>query len=222
MVTVVVFEFCVMRCQPLRRALGVSKLREHNMDVIIPSVSNKHGAQVEDILLEQILLCKANISTIERVAVFRKDREINNEINRRIRECNIFLATQGDRKGGCLYREVGIDAGNQVCEHAIPVSELVNLYKMGRPIEDLIFYPVARISKESDKKLRSLGLAKKGHDLKFVLSRYFRAEIAIETFEGKRVDCEKWTMEDHWFLVESSKKVSSIRNSLKVKLSEHT
>ncbi|MDG5499758.1 hypothetical protein [Marinobacter sp. BGYM27] len=151
------------------------------MAIFIPGIRNKHGATTADVVAEQVALCKANLLTIEEVAFFRKPREMRDEINRRLRGCHDFMGMAGSRKSGCLYREVGLDFDTSVvCEHAIPVTAMVSLFETGTPFEELVFYPVARISKSSDQRFGRLKLTKSGHSLERPFLRYHAAGIEIE------------------------------------------
>ncbi len=192
------------------------------MSIIIPGVRNAQGATTADVITEQIALCKANLDSIEQIAFYRKAREKRDEINRRLRGSHDFLGMAGSRKSGCLYREVGLSPGTQVvCEHAIPVTALVSLYEDGKPFEELVFYPVARISKASDKRFEQLGLVKSGHDLNFPFLRYHKAGIALETHQGLPIACDSWTMENHWDLVKETQELSTIRQEVLNKLQNH-
>lgn len=186
------------------------------MPIIIP---NSRIGTTSDVIAEQIALCKAVVKVIGEVAKVRKNREINEEIGRRLRICQDFLGMRGTRRYGCLYRQVGLNEKTPVvCEHAIPITALVSLYHKGELLEDLVFYPVARISKESDKKFGSLGLVVKGHDLGMPFRRYREADIKIEDHNGNPIDCTAWTMEKHWKLLDETKELSRIRNEVKDKL----
>lgn len=189
------------------------------MTIFIPGIKNKHGATTADVVAEQIALCKANLLTIEKVAFFRKPREKRDEINRRLRVCHDFMGMAGSRKFGCLYREVGLNSEVPVvCEHAIPVTAIVSLYEMGTPFEELVFFPVARISKASDRKFGDLGLTKSGHDLDRPFLRYHTADIEVETHFGKKVSCKDWSIQDHWQLVEETPELAAIRQEVLKKI----
>ena len=189
------------------------------MAIIVPGVRNSKNATTADVIAEQIALCNANLKSIEKIAFFRKEREKRDEINRRLRGCHDFMGMAGSRKNGCLYREVGLSSDAQeVCEHAIPVSALVSLYESGVPFEELVFYPVARISKDSDKRFQELGLVKSGHELDIPFMRYHKASIAIETHFGEKIDCGRWSLSDHWNLVNSTSEISQIRVEVLEKL----
>lgn len=191
------------------------------MAIKVPGVRNSKNATTSDVIAEQISLCNANLKSIEEFAFFRKEREKRDEINRRLRGCHDFLGMAGSRKDGCLYREVGISTGAQVvCEHAIPVSALVSLYESGVPFEELVFFPVARISKNSDSRFQKLGLVKSGHDINIPFKRYHKASIEIETHNGEVIDCEKWSISDHWNLVISTPEISRIREEVLQKLAD--
>lgn len=190
------------------------------MSITIPSVRNYRGATTADVIAEQIALCRANLESIERIAYYRKPREKRDEINRRLRGCNDFLGMAGSRKWGCLYREKGLGADEDVvCEHAIPVTSLVSLYEAGIPFEDIVFYPIARISKESDRRFNRLGLVKSGHELSLPFLRYHKADIKIETHEGVAISCELWTMDDHWKLLRETKELHNVQQEVLQKLS---
>ncbi|MDO6621077.1 hypothetical protein [Shewanella sp. 6_MG-2023] len=191
------------------------------MTISIPGIRNEHGATTADVVAEQIALCKANLLTIDKVAVFRKPREKRDEINRRLRGCHDFMGMAGSRKFGCLYREVNLDPeAALVCEHAIPVTALVSLYESNIPFEELVFYPVALISRVSDQRFGRLGLTKSGHDLQRPFLRYDIAEIEIETHFGEKISCKDWTMSDHWKLVEKTPEIALIRTQVLRKINE--
>jgi len=194
------------------------------MTIKIPSVRNQRGATTADIIVEQVALCESNLKNIEEIAFFRKEREINDEINRRLRCCHTFLGMAGSRKLGCLYREVGLtEEDRTICEHVIPVSGLASLYENGVQFEKLVFYPVALITKTSDKRFRELGLVKTGHDPLNIFRRYCTANIKIETHERNEIDTQSWTIDDHWSLVESTPQISNIKIKVhkKLQLREH-
>ncbi len=131
------------------------------------------------------------------------------------------MGMAGSRKLGCLYREVGLSPQvEMVCEHAIPVTAMVSLYEAGTPFEELVFFPVARISRKSDRVLTEMGLSVSGHDLVRPFMRYHEAKIEIETHFGKRISCNEWTIEDHWRLVDETPEISRIRQEVLSKLSE--
>ena len=190
-----------------------------DMAISIPSVRNIHGATTADVVVEQIALCKANISTINKVAVYRKSREIRDEINRRLRGCHDFMGMSGTRKSGCLYREVELRAEDPlVCDHVIPVTALVSLFEGGTPFEQLVFFPVARISKVSDQKFGTLGLTKSGHCSERPFMRYHHAGIEIETHFGTKISCKDWSIEDHWRLADKTPEISLIRQEVMSRL----
>ena len=194
-----------------------------NMTITIPGIRNQHGARTSDIISEQILICKANLETLKKLAFYRKNREIRDEINRRLRSCHDFLGMGSSRKLGCLYREVNLKPTDAVvCEHAIPVTALVSLYQSGVNFEDLVFYPVARISKLSDMRFNKLGLTKSGHDKDFPFLRYHKASIRIETYLGEEIDCKKWSIDDHWKLVNDTRELFTIRSEVMKSLAQQS
>ena len=192
------------------------------MAVRIPSVRNKHGATTAHIIAEQIALCESNIRNVQEIAIYRKEREIRDEINRRLRVCHDFLGMAGSRKYGCLYKEVKIDEDQPlICEHAIPVSGLVSLYESGVPFEKLVFYPVVRILKTSDKKFEEMGLVKSGFDEEFIFLRYAKAGIPIETHFGREIDTNSWTIENHWEFIKQTPEIMKIKKHVRELLNKN-
>lgn len=192
------------------------------MAITIPSIRNNHGATTADVIVEQIALCKANLITIEKVAFFRKLREKRDEISRRLRGCHDFMGMAGSRKFGCLYREIGLSFETPVvCEHAIPVTAMVSLYEAGTPFEVLVFFPVARISRASDQTLNLHRLTTSGHNEERPFQRYHTAGIEIETHFGMKISCERWSIQDHWDLVDATPELSYIQKEVMIKLAAY-
>jgi len=186
------------------------------MAIKIPGVRNKYGATTAHVIAEQIALCESNISNIQTIAIYRKEREIRDEINRRLRVCHDFLGMARSRKYGCLYKEVKIDEEQPlVCEHAIPVSGLVSLYESGIAFEELVYYPVARILKTSDKKFEKMGLVKTGYHTNFIFLRYAKAGIRIETHFGHEIDTSLWTIQNHRELIEQTPELIQIKQNVR-------
>lgn len=185
------------------------------MSITIPNINNTFD--VSDIILEQKILCEHNIATIKQVAKVRTDREINDEINRRIRIANDFLGMGGSRKTGCLYFEPTTD-NNSVCEHVIPVAELVKLFLEGKhSFETIVFYPIACISKAKDNELRQHGLSKKGFDFEYPFKRYKKAEIKIYTHFNEEIDPDTWSMQKHWDLLFRTEELKEIIEKITLK-----
>ena len=155
---------------------------------------------------------------------FYRRLRVNGKIADTIRDCNNFLSMSGNFKNGCLYREEGLSEiwkkGNGeevVCEHAVPVTELVRRYHDGEKIERLIFSPVVRITKKSNDELTRRRFAKRGWKLGFPLFRYSEIKMSVITHFGKVVDPSTWTDEDHWNLVLSTEELWEVLNELGIR-----
>lgn len=181
------------------------------MPIIIPML---RGVRTAELIKQHELLCTKNVENIINFAVHKKEREINDEINRRIRATNDALGMRGTNNRGCLYYEAGLEEGGAVvCEHVIPLTILVNLYRTKRrPFLELSLHPIARIRKESDKSLTQGGLARNGHDLTHPFKRYRQAnpDLQIQTHQGCPVDLENWSMKDHWDLVFNTEELKDL------------
>ncbi|MEW6206027.1 MAG: hypothetical protein AB1516_11960 [Pseudomonadota bacterium] len=191
------------------------------MSIKLPT-SRIPNAQPSDLILQYISIGKKIIELWSQ-AEFNKDRKVNDTVASIVRDCNGILGCGGNFKNGCLYREKDLPnpwipkKGQPavICDHAIPVSELVKLYLQNNiPPEELIFYPVVRISKEANDKLTKAGLAKKGNQPDFPLSRYSKIDLKIVTHFGEEIDPKTWTLEQHMNLVRSTPELKKIIDTL--------
>lgn len=177
------------------------------------------------------LLIKENIEIGKRIVDVYKEAKFYRKLKTQeaiatiIRNCNGTLGASGNFKNGCLYRQKGLQefwkskSGEKVvCDHAIPVSELVRMHvEEGELIERLIFSPVVRISLEANDKLTRSGYAKSGFKTGFPLFRYSHINIEIVTHNGASVDPAIWTDKDHMTLVRSTSELAPILKSLNIK-----
>ena len=142
-------------------------------------------------------------------------RRQRDEAAKVIRAINEVLGAGGNFKNGCLYRERSLPErfrrgeGTQVCDHAVPVSRLTNMYLVDRRLNlvRLALYPVVRLTDESNRRLTAGGLANSGYKDGYPLYRYSRLErldIEIVTHNGDTVEPASWTDEDHWMLVKDT------------------
>ena len=166
--------------------------------------TDKHS----DLIRNHIDILEAVISTIKRVSKYGTERQIDDEINKRIRACQNVLGMWGDRRSAILYFEASIpfsevkDKNKYTVEHVIPVSAAVSEYKGGSSIENLIFNPVTLITRESDDLLRKAGLVKSGYSFEFPFRRYKTVNIEIKDLHGREIDCENYSMDDHFDLIQ--------------------
>lgn len=192
------------------------------MGIKLPT-SRIANAQPSDLILQYISIGKKIIELWSQ-AEFNKGRKVNDTVATIIRDCNGLLGCAGNFKNGCLYREKKLEEkwtpkkGQPpvICDHAIPVSELVKLYSQKNiPLQELIFYPVVRISKEANDKLTMAGLAKKGNKPDLPLSRYSKIDLKILTHFGEEIDPKTWTFEQHMNLVRSTPELKTIIDALR-------
>lgn len=191
------------------------------MSIKLPTPRNPN-VQLSDLIVQNILIGK-KIIELWRQAKFNSDRKVNDTVASIIRDCSGILGCAGNFKNGCLYREEVLSplwkskSGEEViCDHAIPVSELVKMYtEKNVAIEELIFYPIVRISKDANDKLTKSGFAKKGYDGKFPFSRYAaQCDLKIVSHFGDEIDPKTWTIEQHMDLVRNTPELKQIIDSL--------
>ncbi|WP_275272007.1 hypothetical protein [Limnobacter sp. P1] len=191
------------------------------MSIKLPT-SRIANAQPSDLILQYITIGK-KIIEIWSQAKFNKDRKVNDTVATIIRDCNGILGCGGNFKNGCLYRESVLDEiwtprGDEqvICDHAIPVSELVRMYKEDNiQIEELIFYPVVRISQVANDNLTKKGFAKRGFDPNLPLLRYSKIDLKIKTHFGEEIDPKTWTIEQHTDLVRNTPELKIIIDTLR-------
>ena len=191
------------------------------MSIKLPT-SRIPNAQPSDLILQYITIGKKIIELWSQ-AKFNKDRKVNDTVANIIRDCNGILGCGGNFKNGCLYRESVLDEiwtpkGDEqvICDHAIPVSELVRMYNEDNiQIEELIFYPVVRISRKVNDDLTKKGFAKRGFDPNLPLFRYSKIDLKIKTHFGEEIDPKTWTLEQHMNLVRSTPELKTIIDTLR-------
>lgn len=191
------------------------------MSIKLPT-SRLPNAQPSDLILQYITIGKKIIELWSQ-AKFNKDRKVNDTVATIIRDCNGILGCGGNFKNGCLYREGKLEEKwvpkikkDVVCDHAIPVSELVRMYNEDKiQIEELIFYPVVRISLEANDDLTKKGFAKRGFDPNLPLLRYSKIDLKIKTHFGEEIDPKTWTIEQHMDLVRNTPELKKIIDSLR-------
>jgi hypothetical protein len=194
------------------------------MSIKLPT-SRIPNAQPSDLILQYITIGKKIIELWSQ-AKFNKDRKVNDTVATIIRDCNGILGCGGNFKNGCLYREGELEEKwapknkeDVVCDHAIPVSELVRMYVQDNiEIEDLIFYPVVRISQDANKLLTQKGYAKRGFDPDLPLLRYSKIDLKIKTHFGEEIDPKTWTIEQHMDLVRDTPELKTIIETLRGRL----
>ncbi len=183
--------------------------------------ANKQGTDKHsDLIRNHINILEAVVSTIRDVSIYGTERQINDEVNRRIRACQNVLGMWGDRRSAILYFEANIpfpevkDKNKYTVEHVIPVSIAVSEYVDGGSIENLILNPVALITRDSDDLLRKAGLVKSTYDLNFPFRRYKKVDIKIKDLHGKEIDCANYSMDDHFDLIKRVPELQQVVNEI--------
>ena len=194
------------------------------MAIELVKPSKKAGGSVAEVICELIELGKEHLKVTESGRYYRELR-INFMIGKIIRDCNNMLGMSGNFKNGCLYREQGLaskwDKASEevVCDHAIPISELVHAYRFETvPFEKLIFSPVVRIRKSTNDILTRQGYAKKGHKAGLPLYRYSHIDVKIVTHLGQEVDPSNWSDRNHWDLVWNTPELHSVLSALNIRM----
>ncbi len=182
--------------------------------------SREPGATPAALIIDVIEFGERRLAAAEK-SQFYKDRRIHSAIADTIRDCNRVLGAAGNFKNGCLYREAGLaekwqpgSGESVVCDHAVPVTELVARHQAGESIARLIFSPVVRISKSANDLLTKRGLAKTGFRDGCPLYRYSHVGLELVTHEGAPVDPAVWADEDHWQLVRSAEELAPVLKRL--------
>ena len=182
-------------------------MTDNNLNFRLAGMKGKGTDKHSDLIKNQIKILEAVIPVIQNVSKFGTERQINDEINKRIRNCQNILGMAGDRRSAILYYEKSINSSQSKeknkfqVEHTIPVSIAVQRYNEGVPMRKLIFEPIALITKESDQWLDKNGLSKSGHDFDFPFRRYHKVGIEIKDLFGEVIDCYNFSIYDHYDLI---------------------
>lgn len=184
-------------------------------------VSRQQDATTTNRILDEIALGEKYLKAAGESRFYRS-RRVDGVIGATIRACNHVLGMSGSFKNGCLYREAGLaefwskrNGESVVCDHAVPVSELVRRYhKENVPLQILAFSPVVRITQSSNEELTQNGYAKKGHKSGFPLFRYSLVGVSIVTHKGDEIDAAKWTDDDHWTLMKDTTELKDVIDGL--------
>lgn len=108
---------------------------------------------------------------------------------------------------GTHYVEVGLPATVKgIFEHVIPASKLRDMLINGTlTINQALNAPISRVSSLTDHYLRNEGLVSTNNDYWHFFRRYssltactIELEVEIQTHDGKAIDLDKWTLQDHY------------------------
>ena len=182
---------------------------------------NKGTDSHAELIQNQINIMEKVLPIILETSKYGTERRINDEINRTIRHCQNIFGWWGDRRSALLYFEESIELSNMkekgkyVVEHAIPANASVKKYREGEKLQNLIFNPVALITKDSDRKLFQEGLGREGYDFLFPFKRYSKVGIRLKNLFEEEVDCKNFTMEDNFRLIKRVPELKNVLDGLK-------
>jgi hypothetical protein len=125
-------------------------------------------------------------------------REIRNDIDYYLRRYHEYCIQQRDGMKA-HYHEVGADDDCDF-EHLIPAARIRDLLLSNTiSTEQALNAPTVRLSRTKHHELKEAGWASKTPDMWLPFRRYSNVFIAsYETHDGKSIDPETWTLEDHF------------------------
>jgi hypothetical protein len=175
-------------------------------------IRNWDGSEITPVLQiqERIRLKLSYLNLVQRELAGKTiNRRFHDEprrvINDLIRWCHGAMGMYAGSDSGCLYVEKNLVGSSSTVEHVIPVSDLVEMYfSKNLPLPLLLFFPVAKISKISNERLRLNAKTNKDHTFPF--RRYFESGIdsQIITHTGVVVDFKDFSIRDHFNTVKET------------------
>lgn len=125
-------------------------------------------------------------------------REIRNDIDYYLRRYHEYCIKQRDNMGA-HYHEVGADADTDF-EHLIPASRIRDLVLAGAiSVTQALNAPTVKLSRAKHALLKDAGWASHTPDMWLPFRRYSQVFSAqFETFDGRTIDLESWTLEQHF------------------------
>lgn len=100
---------------------------------------------------------------------------------------------------GAHYRQSGIISGDTIFEHIIPAREITGMLLEGKlTVNQALNAPTCLISKADDVKLRKTGLGASSPSRWQFFKRYQGLNSSFTTYNGQKIDLDKWTLEDHY------------------------
>jgi hypothetical protein len=100
---------------------------------------------------------------------------------------------------GAHYRQSGIINGETIFEHIIPAREITGMLLEGKlTVKQALNAPTCLISKVDDVKLRKTGLGASSPSRWQFFKRYQGLNSSFTTYNGQKIDLDKWTLEDHY------------------------
>jgi len=197
------------------------KSRQHMFKLAGINKKNKGTDSHAELIQNHINIMEKVLPVIIETCKYGTERRINDEINRTIRHCQNVFGWWGDRRSALLYFEENIELsemkekGKYIVEHAIPANASVKKYREGEKLQNLIFNPVALITKDSDTELFRAGLGREGHDFLLPFKRYSKVGIRLKNLFEEEIDCKNFTMEDNFKLIRRVPELKNVLDGLK-------
>ena len=122
--------------------------------------------------------------------------EHRNVINKIIRRCHKFCL---EERIGSHYVEVGAE-GKIDFEHLIPVTDLVWALFLGKlSAEEVCNAPTVALTNAKHRELKEAGWADRTPSIGLPFERYrCLGDLRIQTYDGREIDPETWTIKDHY------------------------
>tara|TARA_B110000503_G_C7120394_1_gene402222 strand:- start:144 stop:704 length:561 start_codon:yes stop_codon:yes gene_type:complete len=125
-------------------------------------------------------------------------REIRNDIDYYLRRYHEYCIKQRDGMSA-HYHEIGADAKTDF-EHLIPAARIRDLLLSEViTVEQALNVPTVKLSRAKHALLKEAGWASTTPDMWYPFRRYTQVfGASFETHDGKTIDPETWTLEEHY------------------------
>lgn len=132
----------------------------------------------------------------------QRNRAIRDEMDHHIHRYQNYVI-QGTIKSHYHEKNISLESKDCTFEHVIPRGQIRDLLLLGQvTIVQALNIPTCRISRHNDALLRRARLVKINHNPYLFFHRYLTAMSSslpeIETYDGKSIDLNTWTLEDHY------------------------
>ena len=100
---------------------------------------------------------------------------------------------------GSHYVEVGVNMRSCIFEHIVPARDALDMLLQGiMTVKQAMNIPTCLISKDNDQVLRESGLVQSSPDYWYFFKRYTVLDAEFATHDGKTIDVNGWTLDDHY------------------------
>jgi len=138
------------------------------------------------------------LSLYEHQQTLQEKRLVRDAVDHWLRRYHGYVVEGGI---GSHYVEVGVDLKCCIFEHIIPARDALDMLLQGTmTVSQAMNIPTCLISKHNDQILQKSGRAKSSPDYWLFFKRYDVMESQFLTHHGQLIDCESWTLADHYKL----------------------